>query len=140
MPDVHSKETRSYNMSCIRSGNTKPEEVVRKYLYSCGLRYRKNDKRLLGKPDLVFPKYRTVVFVHGCFWHKHDGCRYFVLPKTNTVFWNEKLDSNRNRDERISTQLRADGWRVLTIWECELKKSVLSESLEQLYRDIIHYC
>lgn len=84
--DVHSKETRSYNMSRIRSTNTKPEEIVRKYLFSKGFRYRKNDKRYPGKPDIVLPKYKTIVFVNGCFWHGHTGCRYFVIPKTNTEF------------------------------------------------------
>jgi DNA mismatch endonuclease Vsr len=97
MADVLSKEQRKYNMSRIRGKNTKPEELVRKYLFSKGLRYRKNDKRLPGQPDIVLPKYRTIVFVHGCFWHMHEGCRYFVLPATNTEFWKNKLEGNRER-------------------------------------------
>jgi len=137
MADVHSKETRSYNMSRVRSGNTKPEEMVRKYLFSRGLRYRKNDKRLPGKPDLVFPKHRVVVFVHGCFWHKHIGCHYFVLPETNAVFWDEKLEGNRQRDERNISQLQAYGWRVIVVWECELKKPVRDRRLNRLYGEIV---
>ena len=136
MADVHSKEKRSYNMSCIRSGNTRPEVIVRKYLFSRGLRYRKHDKRLPGKPDLVFPKHRTVVFINGCFWHKHIGCRYFILPQTNADFWNEKLESNRQRDERNIAQLRADGWHVIVLWECELKKPIREERLKRLYSEI----
>jgi len=136
MADVHSKEIRSYNMSRIRSGNTKPEELIRKYLFSRGLRYRKNDKRLPGKPDLVFPKYRVVIFVHGCFWHKHTGCRYFVLPETNAEFWDAKLEGNRQRDERDTAQLRASGWRVIVVWECELRKPVRDERLARLYDEI----
>ena len=137
MADVHSKEIRSYNMSRIRSGNTKPEELIRKYLFSRGLRYRKNDKRLPGKPDLVFPKYRVVIFVHGCFWHKHTGCRYFVLPETNTEFWDDKLEGNRQRDERDSAKLRASGWRVIVVWECELRKPVRDKRLARLYDEIV---
>ena len=133
MADVHSKETRSFNMSRIRSNNTKPEEMVRKYLFFCGLRYRKNDKRFPGKPDLVFPKYRAVIFVNGCFWHKHIDCRFFVLPETNADFWNEKLELNRQRDECYTAQLRADGWRVIVVWECELKKTTRVARLEKLY-------
>jgi DNA mismatch endonuclease (patch repair protein) len=137
MADVHSKETRSYNMSRIRSSNTKPEELVRKYLFSRGLRYRKNDKRYPGKPDMIFPKYRTAVFVNGCFWHKHIGCRWFVLPKSNTEFWETKLENNRQRDERNIARLRADGWNVIVVWECELKKPVRDERLAQIYNEIV---
>ena len=136
MADVHSVAIRSYNMSRIRSRNTQPEEQVRKYLFSRGLRYRKNDSRYPGKPDMVFPKYRTIVFVNGCFWHKHIGCRYFVLPKTNTEFWERKLEGNRLRDERNAAQLCADGWKVIVVWECELIKSHCKERLEELYVEI----
>ncbi len=136
MADVHSKETRSYNMSRIRNKNTKPEMLVRTYLFSRGLRYRKNDNRYPGKPDLVFPKYRTVVFINGCYWHKHIGCRYFVLPASNTEFWDKKLESNRLRDEYNITQLRTSGWNVIVVWECELKKTVREERLERLYHEI----
>lgn len=96
--DVHDKKTRSYNMSQIKSKNTKPEEMVRKYLFSHGFRYRKNDKRLPGTPDIVLPKYRVVIFVNGCFWHGHNQCRYFVIPKSNTEFWVDKINKNIERD------------------------------------------
>lgn len=100
MSDVHSPATRSYNMSQIKGKNTKPELLVRQYLHSRGLRYRLHDKSLPGKPDLVLPKHRTVVFVHGCFWHQHQGCRYFVVPKTRTEFWLNKIGKNVVNDER----------------------------------------
>jgi len=136
MADVHSKETRSYNMAQIHSKNTKPETLVRKYLFSCGLRYRKNDKRYPGHPDMVFPKFQTMVFVNGCFWHKHTGCRYYVPPKSNTEFWEEKLESNRLRDDRNIKNLLNAGWKVIVVWECELKKPVRQERLERLYTEI----
>lgn len=120
--DVHDKETRSYNMSCIKGKNTRPEEIVRKYLFSQGFRYRKNDKRLPGTPDIVLPKYKTVIFVNGCFWHGHDGCRYFVIPKTNTEFWTKKIETNRNRDIRKINDIQILGWKVIVVWECQLKK------------------
>ena len=100
--DNHTKEVRSYNMSRIRSVNTKPEEIVRKYLFSKGLRFRKNVKKLSGKPDIVLPKYKTVIFVNGCFWHGHQGCRYFVMPKSNTEYWYKKLNHNIERDIFVS--------------------------------------
>ena len=130
--DVHNKKTRSYNMSRIKGKNTKPEEIVRKYLFSQGFRYRKNDKRLPGKPDIVLPKYKTVVFVNGCFWHKHEGCKYFVWPKTNVEFWKQKIDSNIVRDKKQYEELRNDGWYIIIVWECELKKKQKSETLERL--------
>ncbi len=136
MADVHSKETRSYNMSRIRGEDTKPEMFVRTYLFSRGLRFRKNDARFSGKPDLVLPKYRTVIFINGCFWHRHVGCRYFVLPSSNSAFWDKKLESNRLRDERNISQLRANGWNVIVVWECELKKAVREKRLELLYHEI----
>ena len=119
--DVHNKETRSYNMSCIKGKNTKPEELVRKYLFSQGFRYRKNDKRLPGHPDIVLPKYKTVIFVNGCFWHGHEGCKYFVWPQNNAEFWKNKINTNKERDRRKEDELKALGWKVLVIWECELK-------------------
>lgn len=121
--DVHSKETRSYNMSRIKNKNTKPEELVRKFLFSKGLRYRKNDKRLPGHPDIVLPKYKTVIFVNGCFWHGHKGCKYFVWPKSNEEFWKQKIGSNIERDEKNISALKQLGWNVLSIWECELKNN-----------------
>ena len=137
MADVHSKDTRSYNMSRIRSHDTKPETVVRKYLFCRGLRYRKNDKRYSGCPDIVLPKHKTIVFINGCFWHKHVGCRYYVQPKSNTEFWDKKLEKNRLRDEKNIVQLRTAGWRVIVVWECELKQTVKQERLERLYNEII---
>lgn len=138
MADVHTKEQRSYNMSRIRSSETTPEIIVRKYLFSKGLRYRKNDKRLPGKPDIVLPKYKTIVFVHGCFWHQHQGCRYAVIPSTNHEFWIDKLTGNQKRDNAILDKLESDGWRVLIVWECQLKDPVQNETLSNLYRKIIH--
>ena len=134
--DVHDKKTRSYNMSCIKGKNTKPEEKVRKYLFSQGFRYRKNDKRLPGTPDIVLPKYRTVIFVNGCFWHGHQGCRYFVVPKTNTEFWMNKIDANRVRDIKKISELEAMGWRVIVIWECQLKTVNKDETLSELVNQL----
>ena len=119
--DVHDKKTRSYNMSRIRGRNTKPEEIVRKYLFANGFRYRKNDRRLPGTPDIVLPKYHTVIFVNGCFWHGHEGCRYFVWPENNAEFWKKKISDNITRDSRNHEALRTLGWTVLTVWECQLK-------------------
>lgn len=134
MADVHTPKQRSYNMSRIRNKDTKPEEFVRKYLFSHGFRYRKNDARLPGKPDIVLPKYKTVIFVNGCFWHKHEGCKFFVWPKNNADFWREKIESNVLRDGRNHELLTAMGWRVVTIWECELKRNKCDETLELLFK------
>lgn len=135
--DNHTKEVRSYNMSRIRSTNSKPEELVRRYLFSKGLRYRKNVKTLPGKPDIVLSKYKTIVFVNGCFWHAHQGCRYFVMPKSNTEYWNEKIDSNIKRDKLVYKQLSEAGWNVIIVWECELKKAKRENTLEYLYYNIL---
>lgn len=137
MPDNHSKEVRSYNMSRIRSKDTKPEEIVRKYLFGRGFRFRKNDKRYPGHPDIVLPKYKTVIFVNGCFWHCHEGCKYYVVPKSNPEYWIPKLDRNRERDVANIEVLRNDGWNVIIVWECELKKPVQQERLERLCNEII---
>ncbi len=136
--DVHSKEVRSYNMSCIKGKGTKPEEMVRKYLFSQGFRYRKNDKRLPGTPDIVLPKYKTVIFVNGCFWHGHEGCKYFVWPKNNAEFWKAKILQNIERDKRDFERLENAGWKVIVVWECQLKKARSFESLEGLKRKILH--
>lgn len=135
MADTHTKEIRSMNMSHIRSTNSKPEEVVRKYLFSQGFRYRKNDKRLPGKPDIVLPKYKTVIFVNGCFWHKHD-CTRFVWPASNQEYWIPKILRNVERDKENYQILENSGWRVLVVWECELKKKVRDDTLKKLYQDI----
>jgi DNA mismatch endonuclease (patch repair protein) len=121
MADVHTPEIRSYNMSRIRGKDTKPEAILRKALFSKGFRYRKNDKRLPGKPDLVLPKYRTVIFVNGCFWHKHDGCRYFKWPTNNADFWKAKIEGNVERDKKTYEELERLGWNVMVVWECQLK-------------------
>lgn len=134
--DVHDKKIRSYNMSCIKGKNTKPEEAVRKALFANGFRFRKNDKRLPGSPDIVLPKYRTVIFVNGCFWHGHTGCKYYVVPKTNTEFWLNKINSNIDRDAQKNIQLKELGWRVITVWECELKKNTINKTIEQLVSSI----
>jgi DNA mismatch endonuclease (patch repair protein) len=136
MTDTHSKEIRSMNMSHIRSTNTKPEETVRKYLFSRGLRYRKNVRKLPGSPDIVLPKYKTIVFVNGCFWHHHD-CKFFVWPKSNEDYWHKKIDRNVERDTKNIALLRDSGWNVIVVWECQLKKAVREQTLNDLYDQII---
>lgn len=136
MSDVHPKEVRSYNMSRIRSKNTKPEEIVRKYLFSKGFRYRKNYKELPGHPDIVIPKHKTCIFVNGCFWHKHDGCKYFVWPKSNCEFWQKKIDDNVKRDILNYEQLEDMGWNVIIVWECELGKFKRDYTLECVEKQI----
>lgn len=135
--DVHSKAIRSYNMSMIKGKNTKPEELVRKFLFSKGLRYRKNVKTLIGSPDIVLLKYKTVIFVNGCFWHGHKNCKYFVMPKANTKFWSEKISKNIDRDNSTYNKLTELGWNVIIIWECELKKDKRDNTLEYLYYNIL---
>lgn len=120
--DVHSPETRSFNMSKIRGKDTKPEIIVRKWLWTHGFRYRLHRKDLPGNPDIVLPKYNTVIFVHGCFWHRHKNCRYATTPKTRKNFWMEKFEGNIQRDKKNQAKLRKLGWKVIVIWECELFK------------------
>lgn len=134
--DVHDKKTRSYNMSRIKGKNTKPEEIVRKYLFAKGFRYRINDKRLPGSPDIVLPKYRTVIFVNGCFWHGHEGCRYFVWPQNNADFWKSKIIANVGRDRKKETELNERGWKVIVIWECQLKPRSKDDTLESLVNEL----
>lgn len=134
--DNRSKEARSRNMSRIPSKNTKPEETVRKYLFSQGFRYRKNVSKLPGKPDIVLPKYKTVIFVNGCFWHAHQGCRWFVTPKSNSEFWQNKFSYNIARDERNYQKLRNLGWRILVVWECEIRHGDATLRLENLVSEI----
>ncbi|KAA3655570.1 MAG: DNA mismatch endonuclease Vsr [Proteobacteria bacterium] len=121
MVDVVDRATRSRMMSGIRGKNTKPEMVVRRYLHAQGLRYRLHVSRLPGKPDLVFPKYRVALFVHGCFWHRHSGCKYATTPGTRTDFWLRKFAENTERDRLVLEALHGLGWRPLVVWECELK-------------------
>lgn len=124
-------------MSQIKGKNTKPEMIVRKYLHSKGLRFRLHNKKLPGKPDLSFRKYKTVVFENGCFWHGHENCKYFVLPKTRTEWWKNKIYKNKERDLKKVSELTKLGWRVITFWECDLKKENITEKLESLYLAII---
>ena len=137
MSDVHSKEVRSYNMSKIKGKNTKPEILVRKFLFGKGLRYRFHDNRLSGKPDLVFPKYKKVIFIHGCFWHGHEGCKYFVIPKTRTEWWLNKININKERDMESLQKLKNEGWEVILVWECDLKNNK-EDVLNTLYHKIIN--
>ena len=132
MPDVHRPQTRSYNMSRIRSRDTRPEMLLRSWLFSRGLRYRLHDKKLPGKPDLVLTKYKTAIFVHGCFWHGHDGCKNFKVPKTRTEWWIEKIKKNGERDQKAVAALIAGGWKVKIIFECKLKKPFFEQTLEEL--------
>ena len=132
MADVHEPEVRSYNMSRIRGKDTKPEMVVRKFLHSNGFRYGLHNKKLPGTPDMILKKYRTVIFVHGCFWHGHNGCKYFVIPKTRTEWWEEKIQSTVCRDKLAVSQLQESGWNVIIIWECELRCNSREETLSKL--------
>lgn len=135
MADTKTPAERSENMSHIRSTNTKPEEIVRKYLFSHGFRYRKNDKRYPGKPDIVLPKYRTIIFVNGCFWHMH-GCSRSRLPLSNQEYWKPKIERNIQRDAENQQKLEVDGWKVIVVWECELKKRIAEERLSRLCDEI----
>ena len=135
MADTKTPAERSENMSRIRSINTKPEEIVRKYLFKHGFRYRKNDRRYPGKPDIVLPKYRTVIFVNGCFWHMH-GCSRSRLPRSNLEYWIPKIERNIERDAENKQKLEVDGWNVIVVWECELKKRIAEERLSRLCDEI----
>ncbi len=137
MADNHTKEARSRNMSHIRSKDTKPEEAVRKYLFSQGFRYRKNVKALPGCPDIVLPQYRVAIFVNGCFWHKH-GCPRFVWPSSNKDYWVPKILKNVERDSKNHVELEKQGWRVLVIWECELKKAVFENTMQNTIKSIMN--
>lgn len=134
MADVHDKATRSYNMSQIKGKDTKPEIIVRKFLFSNGFRYKLHDKKLPGRPDIVLPKYKTVIFVQGCFWHGHKGCKYFVIPKTRTDFWVNKIEGNQKRDVIKFSQLKELNWNVFLIYECELKKDNREETFNNLLK------
>ena len=132
-------EQRHKCMARIRSKNTKPEIMVRKYLFARGFRYRKNVRRLPGTPDIVLRKYRTVIFVNGCFWHGHEGCRYSHLPKSNVEFWRNKIERNKKRDLRERVELRRMGWHVIQVWECQLKpkeREMTLRSIEQALYEI----
>lgn len=136
MADVHSAEVRSYNMGRIRSKDTRPEMIVRKYLFSHGYRYRLHDRKLAGKPDIVLKKFRTAIFIHGCFWHGHEGCKYFVIPKTRTEWWMKKIGVNIQNDDKNLNALKQAGWHTIVIWECELKNDKMGSTLENLIRQL----
>ena len=138
MSDHLTIEQRHKNMAAIRSKDTKPEMVVRKYLWSRGFRYRVNNPRLPGHPDIVLRKYHTCIFVNGCFWHGHEGCKYFRMPKTNTEFWERKISRNRERDREEQKQLARMGWHCITVWECELKGERREKTLESLEFTLNH--
>ncbi|MBA3648843.1 MAG: DNA mismatch endonuclease Vsr [Chitinophagales bacterium] len=135
--DVHDKRTRSFNMSRIRSKNTKPELIVRSFLHKNGFRFRLHDKKLPGKPDIVLKKYRTVIFVHGCFWHGHKGCKYFVVPKTRTEWWLQKINRNREVDKGVLKKLQKENWKIINIWECAFKAGKSAKTLKKLTQEFI---
>jgi len=137
MADIFSRQKRSEIMSKVRSKNTKPEEIVRKYLFSQGFRYRKNVKKLPGTPDIVLPKYKTVIFVNGCFWHGHD-CPKGKLPETNKEKWKKKIDENKKRDEKNYKLLKEKGWKVIIVWECEIKNKKYAEITLKLLKNKIN--
>ncbi|MBS4064767.1 MAG: DNA mismatch endonuclease Vsr [Chitinophagaceae bacterium] len=149
MADVHTKEQRSYNMSQIKSGNTKPELLVRRFLHANGFRFRLHGVfrpssfgegkgvRLPGKPDIVLPKYKTVIFIHGCFWHGHARCKYFTIPKTRTQWWTNKINTNKANDTKAVKSLRKEGWKVIVLWECQLKKESDEKALKKLIKQLV---
>lgn len=143
MSDKHTPEQRRFNMQQIKGTNTKPEILLRKILFAKGYRYRINSKTLPGKPDIVLKKNGTVIFVNGCFWHGHENCRYYVTPKTRTEFWTDKINGNKKRDERNIDLLIKDGWKVITVWECELKKDKIEQTVhslvQKLNNNLSHY-
>lgn len=136
MADVHSAEVRSYNMSRIRSKDTKPELLLRKVLFANGFRFRLHDMSLPGKPDIVLKKYKTVILVHGCFWHGHKDCKYFVVPKTRTEWWMNKITGNQRNDLVKKKGLRKAGWNVIEVFECELKKDKLEKTVNKIISNI----
>ncbi len=137
MADFLSSEERSIRMSRIRSVSTKPELLFRHAIWHRGFRYRVNTKNLPGRPDIVLPKYRTVVFVHGCFWHGHQGCPTSHIPETNSDFWMAKIARNQERDQEVWRKLEAKGWSVVIVWECQLKKANLDETIDRVAAEIV---
>ena len=138
MSDCLTKEQRHKNMVAIHCKNTKPEMIVRRFLFNRGFRYRLNHPRLPGKPDIVLRKYRMVIFVNGCFWHGHEGCKYFVMPKSNVEFWQAKIAGNQTRDKQVQQQLASMGWHSITIWECQLEIAVREVTLQSLAYTLNH--
>jgi DNA mismatch endonuclease, patch repair protein len=134
MVDRLTPERRSWNMGRIRGGDTAPERVVRSTLHALGLRFRLHRRDLPGRPDIVMSRWNTVVFVHGCFWHRHEGCRYAYTPKSRVEFWNAKFAGNVERDARAAATLRRKGWRVITVWECETaSEAALKRRMQRLF-------
>lgn len=136
MADVHSPEVRSYNMSRIKGKNTKPEMLVRKFLFSKGFRFRLHSLNLPGKPDIVLSRYKMVIFVNGCFWHGHKDCKYFVVPKTKTEWWLNKIGRTKQLDAENLEKLKANKWNVITIFECELKKGSIDSTFDNLIKNL----
>ena len=135
--EIGFREKNSARMARIHSSNTKPEAMLRHTLWKWGFRYKVNDRSLPGSPDLVLPRYRTVIFVHGCFWHGHKGCKNYIVPKTNTDFWVTKIERNQERDQKVWRQLEAKGWSVIIVWECELKKKCFEETVSRVENEIL---
>jgi len=136
MADVHSEKVRSYNMSRIKGKNTKPEMLVRRFLFSHGYRYRLHVKKLPGKPDIVLPKYNIAIFIHGCFWHGHNDCKYYIIPKTRTDWWLDKINRNKTLDNKAVELLEKNGWRVIIIWECDLRPAKVENRLSTLLTEL----
>lgn len=136
MADVHDKQTRSYNMRQIKSKDTKPELLVRKFLFANGFRYKLHDKKLSGKPDIVLPRLKSVIFVHGCFWHGHSNCKYFVVPKTRTEWWFQKIERNKQLDMENLLRLKNRGWTVYSVFECELKSAKKERTLTKILKHL----
>jgi DNA mismatch endonuclease (patch repair protein) len=136
MADVHNKKTRSYNMSQIKATNTKPEMLVRKFLHANGFRYSLHKKTLPGKPDIVLARYKTLIFVHGCFWHGHSNCKYYKVPKTRTQWWLNKTNTNKANDAKAVKALKKEGWKVITVWECKLKPGKIEKTLASIVKSI----
>lgn len=140
--DVHSRQQRSFNMSRIKGKDTKPEMLVRRFLHAQGFRFRLHGgkpaaaKALAGKPDIVLPKYKTIIFIHGCFWHGHINCKYFTIPKTRTKWWTDKININKANDAKAAKGLKKEGWKVIVIWECKLKKGKSEKTLEKLITEL----
>lgn len=137
MTDVHTQKTRSFNMSRIKAKDTKPEIIVRKFIHSNGFRYGLHNKKMPGTPDIILRKYKTVIFVHGCFWHKHENCKYQVIPKTRADWWLSKIDGNVKRDMYNEKMLNDQRWKVIKIWECELKPKKREDTLNNLHNQLI---
>lgn len=135
--DIVSKKKRSEMMQAIKGSNTRPEIIARKHLFSLGFRYRIHNKSLPGRPDICLKKYNAVIFINGCFWHGHSNCNIFSMPKSNTKFWKDKLESNKKRDKRNIRKLKKMGWKVLVVWECQLEKRKRELTLDKLANKIL---